>query len=72
MFVLDTNVFIGAYNDYYAPDFCPAFWDCIIQYFHVGRLISIDRVVAELTKPCDLVQWTRNAPNDLFDLRPTT
>ena len=67
LFVLDTNVFIGAHKDYYAPDFCPAFWDCITQYFHAGRLISIDRVLAELTKPNDLVQWTQNAPNDLFD-----
>ncbi len=66
LFVLDTNVFIGAHNDYYAPDFCPAFWDCILQYFHAGRLISIDRVFAELTKPSDLVQWAQNAPSALF------
>ncbi len=66
LFVLDTNVFIGAHNDHYAPDFCPAFWDCIPQYFHAGRLISIDRVLNEITKPNDLVQWVQNAPNGLF------
>ena len=66
MFVLDTNVFIGAHNDYYAPNFCPAFWDCIHHYFHAGRLISIDRVSNEITKPRALVQWVQNAPNGLF------
>ena len=66
LFVLDTNVFIGAYNDYYAPDFCPAFWDCIIQYFHGGRLISIDSVSTEIEKPVDLVQWAQNAPSGFF------
>ncbi len=66
LFVLDTNVFVGGHNDYYAPDFCPAFWDFIPQYFHAGRLISIDRVFDEITKPSDLVEWAQNAPNGLF------
>ena len=64
--MLDTNVFIGAHNGYYAPDFCPAFWDCILQHFQAGRLISIDRVFSEITKPADLVQWAQNVPNGLF------
>ena len=55
-----------AYRDYYAPDFCPAFWDCIPLYFHAGRLISIDRVFAEIKNPGDLVQWAQNSPNGLF------
>jgi len=66
LYVLDTNAFIGAHNDYYAPDFCPAFWDCILQYFHAGLLISIDRVFTEIEKPVDLVQWVQNAPNGFF------
>ena len=66
LFVLDTNVFIGAHNDYYAPAFCPAFWDCVIRYFHAERLISIDRVFTEIEKPVELVQWAQNAPNDFF------
>lgn len=67
LYVLDTNVFIHAHKDYYAPDFCPAFWDCIPQFFQAGRLISIDRVFNELKYPGDLVQWANNAPNALFD-----
>ena len=66
VYVLDTNVFIGAHNDYYSPNFCPGFWDCLPQYFHSGCLISIDRVFAEITRPGDLVQWVQNAPNGLF------
>ena len=66
--MLDTNVFIGAHITYYAPDFCPAFWDCILQYFHAGRLLSIDHVLAEISKPVGLLQWARNAPNGMFDV----
>ena len=66
LFVLDTNVFIGAHNGYYAPDFCPAFWSCILQYFHARRLSSIDRVFTEIEKPVDLVQWAQDAPNGFF------
>ena len=65
-FVLDTNVFIGAHNDYYAPAFCPAFWDCLLHYFRAGRVVSIDNVKSEITKPNDLVQWAQNAPSGLF------
>ena len=65
-FLLDTNVFIGAHNGYYQPAFCPAFWDCLLHYFDAGRILSIDSVKNEITKPDDLVQWTRNAPSALF------
>ena len=30
-YLLDTNVFIQAKQLYYAPDFCPAFWDWLVQ-----------------------------------------
>lgn len=65
-FVLDANIFIDAYDDYYAPEFCPAFWDCIPLYFQAGSLISIDQVFAELLSPSELVQWARNAPSGFF------
>ncbi|MCY3711645.1 MAG: DUF4411 family protein [Caldilineaceae bacterium] len=66
LFVLDTNVFIGAHNGYYGPDFCPAFWACILQFFHARRLISIDRVFTEIEKPVDLIQWAQDTPNGFF------
>jgi len=57
---------MSAYRNHYAPDFCPAFWDCIPLYFRAGRLISIDHVFNEIKNPGDLVQWAQNAPNGLF------
>ena len=59
---------MSAHNDYYAPAFCPAFWDCILRYFHAGCLISIDKVFNEIKYPGGLVQWANNAPNGLFAL----
>ena len=66
LFVLDANVIMAAHRDYYAPDFCPGFWDCILHYFQARRLISIDRVFGEIKNPGDLVQWAQNVPNGLF------
>lgn len=66
LFVLDADVFMSAHHDYYAPDFCPAFWDCISRCFLAGRLRSIDRVFAEIETPGDLAQWAQNAPDGLF------
>lgn len=57
---------MSAYRNHYAPDFCPAFWDCIPLYFRAGRLISIDHVFNEIKNPGDLVQWAQNAPSGLF------
>lgn len=65
-FALDTNVFIGANNTYYAPDICPGFWDCIRHYSDVGRLLSIDRVRDEILKPEILVQWVKETPSGFF------
>lgn len=57
---------MAASRNYYALDFCPAFWKCIYQYFRAGRLRSIDRVFAEIKGPRDLVRWAKNAPDGLF------
>lgn len=73
-FVLDANVFIGAHRSYYPLDLCPGFWDGLIQHFHSGTLLSIDKVRDELLdisrredeEPDDLYFWTRNSPRNLF------
>ena len=72
VFVLDANVFIGAHRTYYALDFCPGFWKYMIQQFHSGRLLSIDKVrneiynISDPTNPDALFTWTKAAPNGLF------
>ena len=73
-FVLDANVFIGAHRNYYPFDLCPGFWDCLIQHFRGGSLLSIDKVRDELldiSKREDeesdaLYYWTKDSPRDLF------
>ncbi len=67
LFVLDTNVFIEAHRRYYAQDLCPGFWDCLTYYCGEGRVLSIDRVRAEiLSSPDQLSQWINQAPSNLF------
>ncbi|MCY3955351.1 MAG: DUF4411 family protein [Nitrospira sp.] len=73
LFVLDTNIFIEAHRRYYAQDLCPGFWECMTHYCQERRMLSIDRVRAELMEgpnnqdtPDKLAEWVKNAPNDLF------
>lgn len=65
-YVLDTNVFVAAYRQYYAPDLCPGFWECLSHYAHKGRLSSIDRVRAELLYPDGLVKWADQVADVMF------
>ena len=66
VYVLDANVFMTAHHDYYAPDLCPGFWECLEHYSRAGRLSSIDRVRSEILSPDKLVEWIKQAPSDLF------
>jgi predicted nucleic acid-binding protein len=78
-YVLDANVFIEAHQRYYAFDVCPGFWECLLHHHRTGRIVSIDRVRAELVKaknkdeseknkPDELERWVKGtAPKDLFE-----
>lgn len=57
--LLDADVLIAAHRNYYAPDLCPRFWDCLSHFLFSGRLLIIDRVYAEIKHPQDLVSWVR-------------
>lgn len=69
-YALDANVFIQAHRRHYAFDICPGFWDCLPIHHAVGRIISIDKVRAELLEGGDedaLEAWVKNtAPGTLF------
>ena len=57
-YLLDANVFIQAKQLYYGMDFCPAFWDWLIQQNAQGTVHSIEKVGDELTAGNDaLSQW---------------
>jgi NitT/TauT family transport system permease protein len=66
-YVLDTNVFIQAKNDYYAFDICPGFWTALKRHGRVGNVLSIDRVHDELEKGHDgLSTWVKGVEPGFF------
>ena len=60
-YAMDSNVLISAYRDYYPPDLFPGVWDSMTHHIVAGRLLIIDRVLAEITSPSGLVQWIDQA-----------
>lgn len=57
-YLLDTNIFIQAKNLHYGFDFCPAFWEWLIDRNAGGRVASIDKVGDELQAGGDdLSDW---------------
>ena len=70
-YLLDANVFIQAKNLHYGFDFCPAFWDWLIENSAKGIVFSIEKVADELEAGNDvLAQWARERGDDFF-LPPT-
>lgn len=66
-FVLDTNIFVEAKNEYYAMDICPGFRTCLIHLSQADRVVSIDQVLKEIRAyEDDLTEWTKAAPGTLF------
>lgn len=57
-FLIDADVFIQAYRQYYPFEVVPGFWEALIRYHRNGRLASIDRVKRELELgKDDLARW---------------
>ncbi len=57
-YLLDANVFIEAKNLHYGMDFCPAFWDWLLESNAAGTVFSIDKVADELAAVADeLSSW---------------
>lgn len=42
-YLIDANVLIQAKNLHYGFDFCPAFWDWLVEQNRTGRIASIRR-----------------------------
>lgn len=64
--ILDTNIFINAAHQYYGMDFCPGFWQWLLQ--NTDCICSIDMVKSELDEKMDDVsKWCKdNLPKDFF------
>jgi len=66
-YLLDANVFIEAKNRHYGIDFCPAFWDWLIERNAANRVFSIKRVEEDILKGSDeLANWVRNRGPEFF------
>lgn len=66
MYLLDANVFMEAHRRYYSHDICPGFWDCLAHHHKFARLLSLDRVRAEIADGDALSEWVKKAPGSLF------
>jgi Domain of unknown function (DUF4411) len=66
-YLLDTNIFIQARNLHYGFDFCPAFWDWLIEQHAAGVVASIDKVGDELQAGGDdLSDWATARGSTFF------
>jgi hypothetical protein len=67
LYLLDSNIFIQAKNLHYGMDFCPAFWDWLIDQNARGRVHSIEKVADELAAGSDeLSTWAHSRCEPFF------
>jgi len=69
-YLLDANVFIEAKNRYYRLDFCPAFWDWLIERNVEGQVFSIQKVEEDIKKMADELAMWAAARGPTFFLKP--
>ena len=69
-YLLDANIFIQAKNLHYGLDFCPAFWQWLIENNNSGLVYSIEKVGDELKAGMDeLATWVSSRGYSFF-LKP--
>jgi hypothetical protein len=69
-YLLDANVFIQAKNLHYGLDFCPAFWEWLINGNAAGLVFSIEKVGDEIEAGGDdLSAWAAQRGPGFF-LKP--
>lgn len=67
VYVIDSNVLMQAHRLYYAFPICPGFWDALLQQHNVGRIVSVDKVRAEVQPGDALYNWVQDsAPPSFF------
>ena len=69
-YLLDANVFIQAKNLHYGLDFCPAFWDWLVENNQSEKVFSIEKVGDEINAGGDELSTWAKARNDRFFLKP--
>jgi len=69
-YLLDANVFIQAKNLHYGLDFCPAFWDWLVENNAAEKVFSIEKVGDEIDAGDDeLSEWAKGQGPGFF-LKP--
>lgn len=69
-YLLDADVFIRAKNLHYGLDFCPAFWEWLVENNAAGKVFSVEKVGDEvLAIEDDLSKWASTRGSGFF-LRP--
>jgi hypothetical protein len=69
-YLLDADVFIRAKNLHYGLDFCPAFWEWLVEQNRAGRVFSIEKVGDEVQAVADeLSVWAATLGEEFF-LKP--
>lgn len=69
-YLLDANVFIQARRFHYGFDFCPAFWEWLVNGHAAGRVFSIEKVGDEIATGADeLPDWAADRGGEFF-LKP--
>ncbi len=67
VYLVDADVLMQAHRSYYGFRICPGFWDCLLSNHSRGRILSIDRVKAEITAGDALARWVNDtAPEQFF------
>jgi hypothetical protein len=66
-YLLDANIFIQAKNLHYGFDFCPAFWDWLIEKNTENKVLSIEKIGDELEAGDDrLSEWAEERDASFF------
>jgi hypothetical protein len=66
-YLLDANVFIQAKNLHYGLDFCPAFWEWLIEKNALKEVFSIEKIGDEIDAGKDeLSEWAEQRGPDFF------
>jgi hypothetical protein len=67
-YLLDANVFIAAKNLHYGFDFCPAFWDWLVDAHERRVVFSVEEVGNEIRGSDDGLAVWANGLNESFFL----
>jgi hypothetical protein len=66
-YLLDANVFMAANRLHYGLDFCPAFWDWLLEANGAGKVFSIEKVGDEILSGDDaLSRWAEDLGSGFF------